>query len=193
MKSTPTFLKKTSLLASVTTIILLIPYLAMQFTQAVNWSPADFILAGILLFGTGMGYLLMTERPTGLVYKFAVGLALATALFMVWSNLAVGIIGSEGQPINLVYFGLLLVGLAGAVYVRFRSLGMSRVLFFLAAAQLLIGVLALAFGMHQLPGASFTEITLVNGFFMVLWLFSAILFRYDGQNFRRFSSQTSTV
>ena len=37
--------------------LLLIPLIAMQFTNQVNWSPLDFLVMGILLIGTG----LMTE------------------------------------------------------------------------------------------------------------------------------------
>jgi hypothetical protein len=39
--------------AVVTGLILLIPLVAMQFTNEVNWSVTDFILMGSLLFGTG--------------------------------------------------------------------------------------------------------------------------------------------
>jgi hypothetical protein len=37
------------------------------------------------------------------------GLAVGTALFLVWSNLAVGLIGSENNPANMMYLGVLAV------------------------------------------------------------------------------------
>lgn len=179
MNTTSNFLNKTGLLAAATTMLLLIPYLAMQFSTGVNWSSGDFIVAGILLFGTGLGYLLVTQKPSRLAFKIGVGLAMTTGLFMIWSNLAVGIIGSEDQPVNLIYVGLLLAALVGAVYYRFRSRGMARVLFGLAAAQMVLAVLAIATGLHQVPGASVAEILLFNGFFSVLWSAAGALLIYE--------------
>jgi len=181
MNANPALFKKTGLLAAGTTMLLLVPYLAMQFSTGVKWSTADFIVAGILLFGTGFGYLLITQQPSRLAFKLGTGLAMATGLFVIWSNLAVGIIGSEDQPVNLIYFGLLLAAFAGAVYYRFRARGMARVLFGLAAAQMVLAVLAIAAGLHHLPGASVAEILLLNGFFSLLWSAAAGLLMYDGQ------------
>jgi Kef-type K+ transport system membrane component KefB len=35
-------------------ILLLIPFIAMQFTDEVNWTSSDFVIMGILLTGTGL-------------------------------------------------------------------------------------------------------------------------------------------
>ncbi len=50
-----------------------------------------------------------------MAYRFAVGVALAAAFLLVWMNLAVGLIGSEDNPANLMYFGVLAVGFIGAI------------------------------------------------------------------------------
>jgi hypothetical protein len=34
-------------------VLLLIPLIAMQFTNEVNWTLFDFVVAGVLLLGTG--------------------------------------------------------------------------------------------------------------------------------------------
>jgi hypothetical protein len=52
-------------------------------------------------------------------YRAAVGVAIAAAFILVWMNLAVGIIGSEDNPANLMYGGVLAIGIIGAVIARF--------------------------------------------------------------------------
>ena len=67
-------------------------------------------------------------------YKLAVGVALLAAFLLVWLSLGVGIIGSDGDPANLMYFGVLAVGIIGAFLARFRAAGMARSLFAMAIA-----------------------------------------------------------
>ncbi len=160
--------------------ILLVPLIAMQFTDEVAWSPGDFAVAGALLVGTGLAYELITRRTGNIAYRLAVGLALATALFLIWANLAVGLIGSEDEPANLMYIGVLAVGIIGALMARFQPRGMSRALFATALAQALVAALALLAGMYRYPGSSVSEIINVNGLFVVLWVGSALLFRRAG-------------
>lgn len=163
--------------AVVTAILLLVPLVAMQFTGDVNWGPGDFIIAGALLFGTGFVFGLAARAAGSTAHRLAAGLALFTALFLVWSSLAVGIIGADGDPADLMYAGVLAVGAVGTAIARFRPLGMSRVLFATALAQATVAVIALLLGKHLSPGSSVLEILRVNAFFVVLFVVSALLFR----------------
>lgn len=165
-------------IALATALLLLIPLVAMQFTDEVVWTLTDFIFAGILLFGTGLTYKLITRKSGEIAYRFAVGFALFTGLFLIWVNGAVGIIGSENNEINLLYFGVIAVGIIGALIVRFRAEGMTLTLFAMAIAQAIVAVIALFTGMAEAPGSSVTEIIGVNGFFIVLFVVLALLFRY---------------
>ena len=70
-------------------------------------------------------------------YRSAVGVALAASCILVWLSLGVGIIGKDGDPANLMYFGVLVVGIIGAVIARFRPHGLARALFAMALAQAL--------------------------------------------------------
>jgi hypothetical protein len=74
--------------------LLLIPLIAMRFTTQVNWDVFDFIVAGILLLGTGLAceFVLRTVRKTS--YRVAICLGFLFALVIVWAELAVGIIGT---------------------------------------------------------------------------------------------------
>ena len=164
--------------AMVTTLILLIPFTAMYFTPEVNWTLTDFIAAGTLLFGTGLIFKLITKSSEGIIYKIAVGFALLTGLFLIWSNLAVGIIGSENNAINLLYFGVIAVGIIGSIIAGFRAKAMAVTLWAMAVAHALITATALYTGMDQLPGSSVFEILGVNGLFIKLFLAGGFLFRY---------------
>src|SRR5688572_18939589 len=55
------------------------------------------------------------RRIDGIAYRSAIGLALAAACMLVWLSLGVGIIGADGDPANLMYFGVLAVGIIGAL------------------------------------------------------------------------------
>jgi hypothetical protein len=79
----------------------------------------------------------------GNTYRIAVGVALAAALILVWLSLGVGIIGRDGDPANAMYFGVLAVGIIGAVIARFRPRGMAHALFATALAQTAVAAIAL--------------------------------------------------
>jgi hypothetical protein len=173
--------KNILLIAFAVALILLVPLIAMQFTDEVDWSPFDFVVAGALLFGTGLAFELITRQAGANAYRAAVGVALLAALLLVWINLAVGIIGSEDNPANLMYIGVLAVLLIGALLARFRPQAMPRVLFATALAQVVVSVVAL---MIWQPEISSTEVLLdllravgVNALFVAMWVGSALLFR----------------
>jgi hypothetical protein len=110
-------------------------------------------------------------------YKSAVGLAIATPLLLAWLIGAVGVLGIDGDRADLMYLGVVAVGIIGAIVSRFRPYGMARALFATALAQTLVAVIALIAGMHLAPYSSVGEILGLNGFFVALFLGSAWLFR----------------
>jgi hypothetical protein len=155
--------------------LLLLPLLAMQFTDEVAWDLADFAVAGALLLGTGLTYELAVRKVGNIAYRAAVGVALAAALLLVWINLAVGIIGSEDNPANLMYIGVLAVGIIGALILRFQPQGMARALFATALAQTVVALIALIAELGS-PWSGPRELLMLNGFFVALWVGSALLF-----------------
>ena len=163
--------------ALATAFILLLPLLAMQITDEVVWGLADFVIAGALIFGAGLTYVLVAKKAGNFAYQFAVGVALAAAFILVWSSLGVGVIGADGDPANLMYFGVIAVGIVGAIVARFRPRGMARAMFATALAQALVAVIALIFGLGS-PFSPPAEILALNGFFVALFVGSALLFRY---------------
>ena len=164
-------------IALATAFILLLPLLAMQFTDEVIWDLADFAVAGVLLFGAGLTYELIARKAGHIAHRAAVGVAVAAALLLVWINLAVGIIGNEGNPANLMYIGVLAVGIIGALIARFQPHGMARALFATALAQMLVAVIALAARLGTSGPVWPRDVLIATGFFATLWLGSALLFR----------------
>lgn len=113
-------------------------------------------------------------------YPLAMVLALAAALLLAWLSLGVGIIGADGDPANRMYFGVLALGLAGALASRFRPRGMAWALLAMALAQALVGAYALVAGLGR-PWSGPLELILLNGFFVALFLAAARLFRRAAQ------------
>jgi hypothetical protein len=166
---------------SAVAILLLLPLVAMQFSDDVVWTLSDFVLAGVLLGGIAGIYELIARRSGRIPYRFAVGVALLTSLLLVWVIGAVGLIGAEGDPFDLAYGGVLAVALLGATMAGLQSPGMARAMFATAAAQAVVVVIALVVGKQHVEASSVGEIVGSNGFFIVLWVWSALLFRLDAQ------------
>lgn len=155
----------------------MLPLIAMQFTDEVDWDAADFVVIGAMLFGACGAYELAARMTRNLAYRAAVGFAVVTAFTLIWINLAVGIIGAEDNPANLMYGAVLAVGILGAIIVRFQPDGMARALAATALAQALVGAIALIAGLGS-AGANWPgPIVVLTGFFAASWLVSAWLFR----------------
>lgn len=78
----------------ITLCILAIPALLMRFTNEVAWGPNDFLLAGVLIFSTGL--LLCIVKKKGFNKKMQLVLILGIILFflLLWAEMAVGVFGS---------------------------------------------------------------------------------------------------
>lgn len=82
------------IILSITAVILAIPLIAMQFTNEVNWTASDFIVAAILLLSTGLAIeLVIRNLKTGLL-RTVILIVVLLMLFLVWAELAVGIFGT---------------------------------------------------------------------------------------------------
>ncbi|MFD2288319.1 hypothetical protein GJU39_03465 [Pedobacter petrophilus] len=77
-----------------TAFILSIPLIAMQFTKEVNWTLSDFVIAAVLLLGTGLAIeLVIRYVKTGLSRTILL-VVILLLLFLTWAELAVGIFGT---------------------------------------------------------------------------------------------------
>jgi hypothetical protein len=163
-------------LALATAVLLLIPLVAMQVSQEVTWTGSDFVIAGGLLFGTGLTYLLVARLGPNTTYRLAVGVAVLAGLLLIWINLAVGFIGSENNPANLLYAGVLAVACSGAVMARFRPRGMAQAMFAAALAQLVVPIIAALIWKPAL-NLGLVQVLVANTAFAGLWVGAGWLFR----------------
>lgn len=75
-------------------VLLLIPFTAMLFTDEVNWSLFDFIVAGVLLLSTGLMCELVIRKVSKTEHKVTLSAALLVVLALIWIELAIGIFGT---------------------------------------------------------------------------------------------------
>lgn len=164
--------------AAITLLLLAIPFTAMQFNNEVNWSMSDFIIMALLLFSTGLSYILLTRSASGFAYRAAFALAVGTTFLLIWANLAVGLIGSGPNIANLMYAGIVAIVIIGAFLSRFTSKGMKHVMFITAFALAICAGIQLLTKMYAYAGSSITEIIMVNALFAILYTVSGLLFRH---------------
>jgi hypothetical protein len=162
---------------SVAALLLLLPLVAMLFTDEMAWDGADFAIMGAMLFGACGAYELGARTSGNIAYRVALGILIVTALFLAWISLAAGIIGSEDHPANLMYGGVLAVAVLGALLVRLRPEGMARASALTALAQISAGATALAAGWGSTGADGPGKLAVLTGIFALLWLLSAWLFR----------------
>ncbi len=150
--------------------LILTPLIVMQLAPdaGVNWTLGDFIFAILMFGGIGLAFELATRISTSWWYRGGAALGLAAGFLLIWANLAVGYIGSEDNPYNLLFFGVVAIAIAGALVARFRAKGM-------ALAMLAAGIAHAVAGGVGYPQDFVTgPITMV---FVAMWLGSAALFR----------------
>ena len=86
--------KRLTFILITATILLLIPLVAMQFSEEVNWTLADFLVAGVLLYGTGLLCELILRKVKKVKLRIALCIAIIIVLLLIWAEMAVGIFGT---------------------------------------------------------------------------------------------------
>lgn len=86
--------RRFTLLIAAAAALLSIPLVAMQFTSEVNWSASDFLVGGILLFGTAIFIELTLRFAKGRLSRMLLCALILLIAFLLWAELAVGIFGT---------------------------------------------------------------------------------------------------
>lgn len=149
--------------------LMLTPAVAMQFTDEVNWTVGDFLVAFLMLGSVGLAVELTVRANPAWSYRAGMGIVLAACFLTTWINLAVGIVGNEDNPVNTLFFFAPLTAIAGSVLSGFRARGMAVAVTLAAIVQLGVMLYIWAAGQGFPVG--------VTLFFGTLWLVAAALFR----------------
>ena len=163
----------------VITLILSI-FLAMQFqpfTDEVQLDEAVAYVILLLVFG-GIYELWQWLKARNKTYHIAFGVGSFGLLFLGWVSGSVGIIGSENNPVNLMYWAVPFVILVGSFISLLKNRGMMYTLFTAAVVQASVPVVALIISPEVSWGnAGIMGVFVVNTFFVMLFVASALLFR----------------
>lgn len=78
-------------------LILMIPLIAMQFSDEVRWNRPDFVVAGALLFGASLVFLFAMGRIRNSRQRLIAGAAIFLGIAWLWVELAVGLFTDWGS------------------------------------------------------------------------------------------------
>jgi hypothetical protein len=124
----------------------------------------------------------MTNHPGRTSYRIAVGVWVLASFMQVWANLAVGIVGSEDNPQNQGFFGVVVAAAACAFVARLRSEGMARAMLATAGVQALLGLMvATAPITAKVDKMGALGVVIVTAFFCAMWLIAAAFFQHSAR------------
>ncbi|MEY2776765.1 MAG: hypothetical protein RLY30_863 [Pseudomonadota bacterium] len=136
-----------------------------------NWGIWDFLVFAGMLGLSWAGIRRVRQKPRPRPYTAAWASVIASLFFLVWANLAVGVIGSEDNPVNLLLFLPYVLVLISAYRGRGQPAVLARAAAWAAGMQLLLGVLAWSLGWESRP-----FIWVFTGIYVLSWLFAAWAF-----------------
>ena len=149
--------------------LVLAPLVAMQFTHEFNWDETDFILAAVI-FGIVGGLIeLAVRKSANWYFRFGSMFAVLAGFMVIWSNLAVGMIGNENNLVNLWFGVVLLIAITGSVASRFFRGILPAAMFTAGSVQAAIGIFAGIWGPDP-RGGIFTILL------STAWFISSLLF-----------------
>jgi hypothetical protein len=162
---------------TVPTVLLVTPAIMMGIAaEGWRWNPFDFVFAAVLLFGATGTADLAIRKGGSTAYRLGAGLAVLVSFLLIWVNGAVGVIGDEDNPANLMFVAIIMIAAAGAVAARFEARGMARAMTIAFVLNAAIALLAPVYGWgaDEPPGTA--GLTMLIGGFAAMWALSAALF-----------------
>ena len=126
----------------------------------------------VLFFAVGMTYALIARKMGVWSYKVGVVVALMSGFALAWSTMVH--VADAGGPVNFVYYGVLVVGLVGALLSRLKARGLAYTLFAMAAMYALIAAILPSGAPPDLA----RNMAIGHGVFVVMLIASGLLLRH---------------
>jgi hypothetical protein len=155
-------------------VLVVVPVVVWWYAAPFDLDPGHGVMAALVTVLSGLAYETAVRLPARLALAGGIALSLAGAMLMLWANGAVGILGSEDDPVNRIFLWPVGLALAGALAAAMRPALASSVLVLAAFAQVGTFVHALVGG-HGFVGP-------ITVFFCFLWLAASTLFRRAGRH-----------
>ena len=76
---------------AVTAMLLMVPLLGMLLGDQINWGLGDFVLAALLIGGTGLAFVFGSALVRTRGQRIILGAVLAFVMLAIWAEAAVGI------------------------------------------------------------------------------------------------------
>lgn len=86
--------QKTTVIFAIPSLLLAFAFFGNLFIEGFNWSAFDFLIAGVLLFGTAFIINLIVKSSKTMLVKILIATAVLLVLALIWAELAVGIFGT---------------------------------------------------------------------------------------------------
>jgi len=95
-------MKNKRLIGIIVTVVLLLlmPLIAMQFANEINWTLFNFVVAGALLLGTGLMCELVIRKINKIKCRISICVALLVVVLLIWAELAVDILNTTQQKLD---------------------------------------------------------------------------------------------
>lgn len=122
--------------------LLLLPAIAMRFTDEVVWTPLDFAFAAVLIGSLGSGLEIAVRVGRNGAHSLGLAIASLAGFLTLWANAAVGFIGDENETVNLAISLMVVVAAAASLVARFRPSAMRWIVALVALGQIAAGFVA---------------------------------------------------
>lgn len=152
--------------------MLMVPLVASHVVEGWNWPARAFVIVYVLFFGVGMAYALIARRMSVWSYKAGVALALLGGFALGWSNMVQ--VADSGHPENMVYYFVLVVGLAGAWVSGLEARGLERTMFAMAAVLAGIAVMLRS----NVPPELIRNMAVSHATLAAMFIAAGLLFRH---------------
>lgn len=159
-------------------ISIIIVFLIKLITNKIQWNET-IVYSIILVLIPSIYELWQWLKIQNKFYRIAFCIWIFWAFLIIWINGAVGIIGSEDNPANLMYAAVLITWLIGSILSLLKPRGMAYTLFTVSIIQILVPLFALFIWPAKVSWgeAGVLEVLIFNSIFAIIFIISWLFFQ----------------